>query len=148
MDTHKFTGNGAILVFDSLTRMVEETEKLFLSKEQACNLLLQFLTNPGATQFRAGQSGSHFSGITCWPEAVQYFLQTYATPSTIWATCARVRIMHSSLQKWKLNTWLTLTKQCTDVVTFMTGKEIGLCHQWPSTLQTIEYCPLLWNSAS
>ena len=83
METHKFTGKDPILIFDFLTRYVEETDKLEMSEDQAFVLLPQFLSNPAAVQFRAVQGGSRFTGVTCWPEAVQHLLQTYATPSAI-----------------------------------------------------------------
>lgn len=70
MDAHKFNGKDPILIFDFLTRYVEETDKLEMSEDQAYVLLAQFLTNPASSQFRAVKAGSRYSGVTCWPEAV------------------------------------------------------------------------------
>lgn len=78
MDTHKFSGNDPILIIDFLTRMVEETDNLLMSEEQAYFLLTQFLTNPAPTPFRELHSGSLYSGATCCPESVQNFQQTFA----------------------------------------------------------------------
>lgn len=70
MDSHKFSGKDPILIFDFLTRLMEETDKLLMSEDQAYILLPQFFTCPAATQFRTVHAGSRYSGVTCWPEAV------------------------------------------------------------------------------
>lgn len=54
-----------------------------MSEDQDYILLPHLLSNTAAGQFRFVQAGSRYSGVSCWPEAVQYLLQTYATPSAI-----------------------------------------------------------------
>lgn len=75
MDSHKFSGKDAILVFVFLIRMVEETARLIMSGDQTYILLPQFLGNPAATHLCAVQVGSLYSGVNCWLEAVQHILQ-------------------------------------------------------------------------
>lgn len=72
MDNHKFSGKDPILIFDFLTRLVEETDKLQMSEDQANMLLPQFLSNPAAFQFRAVKAGSRHSGVNCCPEAFKF----------------------------------------------------------------------------
>ena len=79
----KFSGQDPILIFNFLTRMVEECDTLGMSEAQAFMALPHLLSDNARTQFRAMQSGSRTSGVTCWPEGVQYILRTYATPAAI-----------------------------------------------------------------
>ena len=80
MKSHIFDGNDPIKIFDFLTRFVNEADMLNMSEAQAFIALPTFLADPAETQFRTTLSGaSRRGGVTCWPEAVQYLLRTYAT---------------------------------------------------------------------
>lgn len=70
-------------MFAFLTMYVEETDKTDMSEDRAYVVLPQFLLTPSAGQFRAVQAGLRYCGVTCYPESVEYLLQTYATPSAI-----------------------------------------------------------------
>lgn len=85
MKEHSFSGDDPIMVFDFLTRFVEEADTLSMSEAQAFVALPHFLVGNANKQFRASRNGSRSSsgGVSCWPEAVQYLLRTYATPSAI-----------------------------------------------------------------
>jgi hypothetical protein len=87
----KFTGKDPVLIFDFLTRMVEECDTLGMSEAQAYMALPHFLSDTARTQYRAMHTGSRSSGVTCWPEAIQYLLRTYATPSAIRNATAELR---------------------------------------------------------
>lgn len=80
---HKFSGAEPILVFDFLTRIVEEADMLSITEGQLFVLLPHLLNGDAASQYRATVKGSRSNGVTCWPEAVQYFLRTYATTNAI-----------------------------------------------------------------
>ena len=79
----KFSGQDQIQIFDFLTKMVEECETVGMIEAQAFMDLPHFLSNNAWIQYRAMQSGSRSSGVTCWLEGVQYLLRTYATPEAI-----------------------------------------------------------------
>ena len=79
----KFSGEDPILIFDFLSRFVEEADTLTMSEAQAFMALPQFLTGTARMQYRAARSGSRSGGLACWPEAVQYLLRTYATQGAI-----------------------------------------------------------------
>ena len=70
-------------MLDFLARFTEECDTLGMSEGQAFMALPKFLSKTASTQYRARQHGGSSGGITCWPEAVQYLLRTYATPSAI-----------------------------------------------------------------
>ena len=68
---------------DFLARFTEECDILGMTEGQCFMALPKFLGENSATQYRACHHGGHDGGITAWPEAVQYFLRTYATPGAI-----------------------------------------------------------------
>ena len=80
---HKFSGQDPVLVFDFLTRFTEEADLNRMSEAQAFISLPRYLTGNAEYQYRATRYGSRSGGVTCWPEAIQYFLTTYATPTAI-----------------------------------------------------------------
>jgi len=79
----KFDGSDPIMVFAFLTRLTEEADLNNLTEAQAFALLPRYLGGTAELQFQSVRSGSRGSGVRCWPEAVQYLLTTYATPSAI-----------------------------------------------------------------
>jgi len=84
MKKHTFDGSDPIKIFDFLTRFVNEADMLAMSEAQAFIALPSFLADPAETQFRTNLSGgSRKGGVTCWPEAIQYLLRTYATPTAM-----------------------------------------------------------------
>ena len=83
MGDHRFSGSDQIMVFAFLTRFVEECDRNRLTEAQAFIVLPQYLTGMAEVQFRSTRYGSRSGGVTCWPEAVQYLLTKYATPSSI-----------------------------------------------------------------
>ena len=80
---YKFNGQDPILVFDFLSRFVEQADTLRMTEMQAFVALPHYLSGTAENQFRAIRNGARSGGVTCWSEAVQYFLRTYATPSAI-----------------------------------------------------------------
>lgn len=80
---HKFSGSDPILVFDFLTRIVEEADMLGMTEGQLFVLLPHMLTGEASSQFRVTVKGSTAGGVTNWPEATQYFLRIYATTNAI-----------------------------------------------------------------
>ena len=83
MKDYRFSGEDPILIFDFLSRMVEECDILGLTEAQAYVVLPQFLTGKAAKQFRSTRNGARSGGVSCWPEAIQSLLRTYATPAAI-----------------------------------------------------------------
>ena len=84
LKNHTFDGNDPIKIFDFLSRFVNEADMLNMSEAQAFIALPIFLADPAETQFRTNLSGaSRHGGVTCWTEAIQYLLRTYATASAM-----------------------------------------------------------------
>ena len=79
----KFNGLDPVIIFDFLTRFVEECDMLDMTEAQAYVALPHYLLHPAHTQFRAMQNGAYSGGISSWPEAVQHLLRTYETPAAI-----------------------------------------------------------------
>ncbi len=78
-----FSGEDPILVFSFLTRLVEEADLNGLSEAQLYTALPRFLTGVADRHFSSSRSSQRRGGASCWPEAVQHLLGTYATASAI-----------------------------------------------------------------
>lgn len=91
MSEFKFDGTDPILVFDFLTRMVEEADTLKMTEAQAYLALPHYLSGQASRTYRSSRNGAHSGGVSCWPEAVQYLLRTYATASAIREAVSTVR---------------------------------------------------------
>ena len=65
--------------------------------------LPHFLSDNTRTQYRAMQSDSRRSGVTCWPEGVQYLLRTYATPAEIRNATNELRNVRKSVDEDELS---------------------------------------------
>lgn len=77
-----FSGEDPILIFDDLTRFVEEANKLDNSEGHLFVLLPHILSVSASDQYPAASDGSQSgrtSGIVHWSESVQYLLGTHAT---------------------------------------------------------------------
>jgi len=77
---HHFSGNDPIMVIDFLTRLVREANIQGFSEAQMFLALPAFLEGKALSHY---ESGIEFvppeeGGVSCWPEAVQYFLRSYA----------------------------------------------------------------------
>ena len=83
LKSRKFSGKDPILILNFLSRFVEEADTLRMTEGQAFVALPHFLANPAETQFLSSRNASTSGGVTSWPEAVQYLLETYATSSAI-----------------------------------------------------------------
>ncbi len=79
----KFSGEDPILIFSFLTRLVEEADLNGLNEAQLYASLPRFLGGTAEVQFRASRGGNRTHGVGTWPEAVQYLLTTYATPTAM-----------------------------------------------------------------
>ena len=80
---HTFSGKDPVTVLNFLTRFVEEADTLEMTEAQALVALPKFMSGSAELQFRASRNGARSGGITAFPEAVQYLLRTYATPSVL-----------------------------------------------------------------
>ena len=81
------------MVFDFLTRFVEECETLEMTEPQAFIALPHFLTKPALPLYRAARSADTSTRkISAWPECVQYFLSSYATPGVIRSALNDLRV--------------------------------------------------------
>lgn len=71
-------------MFGFLTCFVKEAGMSCMSKASALIALYTSLADRDKTQYRINLSGgSQQMGITCWPEAVQYLLYSYADATTM-----------------------------------------------------------------
>lgn len=80
----KFDGEDAIMVLDFIACFVQESDILGMNEAQAY-LALPYLSGMAENQFNSvrGSSRASEGGVTCWPEAVQYLLRSYATSNAI-----------------------------------------------------------------
>lgn len=85
MDDEKLDGTDPIFVFEFHTRMIDECDTLSMTEPQAFMFLPKFISGAASGQYRPGRNSSRSStgSITCWPEAIPYFLRTYNTPSEV-----------------------------------------------------------------
>ena len=85
LEEHLFTGEKPILILDFLARFCDEADTLEMSEAQAYVALPYFLKSTAKDAFKATKNTSRGEdgGVTCWPEAVQYLLRSYATPNAI-----------------------------------------------------------------
>lgn len=80
-----FRDNDPILVFDFLTRFVEECDANGLTEAQAFLQLPLFITCTARDPFRAIRASRATGGVTSLSEGVQYILRTYASQDAIMA---------------------------------------------------------------
>ena len=83
MREHKLSGEDSILVFDFLSRVVEELDVLGMNERQLVTCLPHLLSKRAAETYRAVASSGCEGSLTKWLEAVQYFLRTYGTDPAI-----------------------------------------------------------------
>ena len=83
MQGHRFDGSDPIAVFSFLIHFVTEADKLNMSEGQAYLAIPSYLKGSAKSQFSSMQNGIRAGGITCWPEAIQFFLRSYPTPNVI-----------------------------------------------------------------
>lgn len=82
----KLSGEYPILIFDFLTKLVEEADTLDISEGQLMVLLPHLLTGSVTDQYRAAANESRSStigGIVHWLQDVQHLLRTYVTKREI-----------------------------------------------------------------
>ena len=73
-----------------------------MREAQAFMALRHSISDNARTEYRAMQSGSRTSGVTFWPEGVQYLLRTYATPAAIRSATNELRGVHQSADEDEL----------------------------------------------
>ena len=82
---YTFSGEDPIMVLDLLRRFCDEANTLNMSEAQAYVALSYFLKGFALDQFQTVKDAYAASegGVTCWPEAVQYLIRSYATSNAI-----------------------------------------------------------------
>ena len=90
---HRFTGEDPFMVLDFLRRFVGEAEQLALREEQAYIALPFFLKGAAKIHFESvlGTTLESEGVVTCWPEAVQFLLRSFATANNIRAAVLELR---------------------------------------------------------
>ena len=83
LQDYKFDGSDPIMVFDFLTRFVEEADTLNMTEAQAFIVISHYLKGEASNQFRANKNGARSGGVSNWPGTINHFLSTYATPDAI-----------------------------------------------------------------
>ena len=80
-----FDGEDPIQILEFLTRFVEEADLLDMSEVQAYQVLPYFLRNPALRLYKSarGRGRNGVTGVTCWPEAIQWLLRHFVTPSVL-----------------------------------------------------------------
>ena len=81
---YTFSGEDPIMVLDFLRRFCDEANTLKMSGTQAYVPLSYFLKGFAQDQFQNFRDAYAASegDVTCWPEAVQYLIRSYATSTT------------------------------------------------------------------
>lgn len=67
------------MVFDFLTRLVEEVNALGVSEAHAFLMFPKLLTGRAERHLRSIRYCKRSGGVTCWSEVVNLILRTYAT---------------------------------------------------------------------
>ena len=82
---HYFSGEDPVLVLDFLVRFCKEADTQGMSEAQAYLAVPYFLKGFALNQFESvtETATSSEGGVTCWPEAVQYLLRSYATSTNL-----------------------------------------------------------------
>lgn len=79
----KFSREDAILIFDFLSLLLQEAYTLNMNEWQLILCLPECWKKSAAREYCSSPSGNGTDGLPYWPEAVQYFLRTYATGTVI-----------------------------------------------------------------
>ena len=98
-DKTKFNGEDPVMIFDFLMKFVEEADTLRVSEAHAFLILPKVITGRADRQLRSVRNGSRSGGVTCWPEAVNYLLRTYATAAAIRNACNDFRNIRQQVRE-------------------------------------------------
>lgn len=90
-----FDATDPIKVFQFLIDFVTTAYKMSMSKGHVKLALLIYLIGRAKTQFTLIQNSIHAGGISCWPEAIQFFFQSYPTWNVI---CDALTALHNVRQ--------------------------------------------------
>lgn len=112
MKNHIFDSTDPICVFDSIARFVNDAEMLIMSERRAFIALPTFLTEAAETEIRMnfGRTSRH-SGITCWPEAIEYLLRTYMTSSAMRIVLEELHNIRRGERKFEDDYWKRLKEE-------------------------------------
>ena len=92
MKQHAFDGSDPMKIFEIISRFVNEADMHRMSEAQAFIALPIFMSHPAEKNFRTSIGGTSQKGtVTCWPEAVQHLLRTYATPAAMLEVMDKLR---------------------------------------------------------
>ena len=108
----KFTGKDPVMILNFLTRFVEEADIIKMTEAQALLALPHYLMDSAETQFRASIKGARSGGITSFPEAIQYLLRTYATPSALREAVNAVRDIRQQANETENEYNIRLSNAC------------------------------------
>lgn len=79
-----FDVSGPVVVLEFLNSLTDECDTLEMSEAQAFIAVQYFLKGDAYALFRSSKAISRSTDeISCWPEAIQFLLKTYATPSVL-----------------------------------------------------------------
>ena len=97
----RFNGQDPIRVLSFLAKFVEEAELLHMTEAQAFLALPKLLLGFAKEQYDSvrGSADASEGGVSCWPEAVQYLLRSYATSSAINAAITALRAVTQTAQE-------------------------------------------------
>ena len=85
MWNHRFDGDDPSSIIDFLKRFVKEADIQLMLEAQAYLALPSFLDGVALTHYQATCESldADEGGVTCWPEAVNYLLRSFATSNAI-----------------------------------------------------------------
>ena len=112
MKDYIFSGSNSVEVLRFLTRFVEEADTLRKTEAQALVVLPKLMKGTADTRFRASRNGARAGGITAYPEAIQFFLRTYATPSVLREAVNAVRNINQSINENELEYGVRIDEAC------------------------------------
>ena len=88
-------------------KLVEEADTLRVSEAHAFLILPKVLTGRADRQIRSVRNGPRSGCVTCWPEAVNYLLRTYATAAAIRNACNDFRNIRQQVREEEVDYKLT-----------------------------------------
>jgi len=86
-----FSGKDPIQVLPFLAKFVEEADRVGISEPSAYMVLDLYLEEPASEALTAARGRGQQSGVSAWPEAVNFLLATYATPAVLRNAVASVK---------------------------------------------------------
>lgn len=129
LSRQKFSGKNPTLVLATLARLVAEPDILEMSEAQAYIALPYVVKRTAEDQYNLvhGSLRASEKDVTCWSEAFQYLLRSYATGTAIQSAILALRGTNQSPMSQRPRTLPTLRMLSTGSTMCISQKGVALC---------------------